>query len=142
MNLILACGYRNLKQEVILFDALYVFQLSFQSLPGVSTMAISAEIYPSAVKGTGAAISAASGKIGATFGSYYFTHLKNEGHISQIFWTVTLTSTLALFLTVVLIPNYNGAMLNKAEELAEAGKPAEARRMLFSGPQDCNPSDE
>jgi len=138
-NFVLAISYRDLKDMNILFDALYIFQLSFQSLPGVSTMAISAEIFPSAVKGTGAAISAASGKIGATIGSYYFTHLKNEGHISQIFWTVTFTSTLALVLTTVLIPNYNGATLSKAEELAEAGEMAQARRMLFSGPQDCEP---
>merc|ERR1719284_969768 len=99
----------------VLFDALYVLQLSFQSLPGVSTMAISAEIYPSAVKGTAAAISAASGKIGASIGSYYFTHLKNEGHISQIFWTVTLTSILGFVLTAILIPHYNGTTLSKAE---------------------------
>jgi len=140
-NVILATSYRDLKDMNILFDALYIFQLSFQSLPGVSTMAISAEIFPSAVKGTGAAISAASGKIGATIGSYYFTHLKNEGHISQIFWIVTFTSTLALVLTAVLIPNYNGATLSKAEKLAEAGEMAEAQRMLFSGPQDCEPGD-
>jgi len=134
-NFLLAIAYEDLKKLNLLFDALYIFQLSFQSLPGVSTMAISAEIYPSAVKGTGAAISSACGKLGATFGSYYFTHLKNEGRISDIFWTVTFTSALAFILTIVLIPSYNGNTLFKAEELADAGKPREARRMLFSGPQ-------
>lgn len=47
----------------------YITQLSFQSLPGVTTMAISAEIYPSMVRGTGAGISAACGKLGATLGT-------------------------------------------------------------------------
>merc|ERR1711879_997158 len=94
MNLVLASGYYHLKKMDILFGALYIFQLSFQSLPGVTTMAIPAEIYPSAVRGTGAAISAASGKVGATLGSYFFTVLKDQGLINEIFWTVTGTATL------------------------------------------------
>merc|ERR1712176_829756 len=134
MNLILACGYRSLKREVILFDALYIFQLSFQSLPGVTTMAIPAEIYPSAVRGTGAAISAASGKVGATLGSYFFTALQAQGYINEIFWTVTGTATLACILTTVLTPLYNGATLDKAQELADQGKLAEAKNVLFAGP--------
>jgi PHS family inorganic phosphate transporter-like MFS transporter len=134
-NFLLAIAYKELSSHWTVFLLVYILQLSFQSLPGVSTMAISAEIYPSAVKGTAAAISAASGKIGATFGSFYFTYLKDHHHIEQIFWTVTCTSTVALLLTIVLIPTYNGATLALAEELAEEGKTKEARRMLYSGPQ-------
>merc|ERR1712187_727491 len=134
MNFVLAVGYYNLKNMDILFAALYIFQLSFQSLPGVTTMAIPAEIYPSAVRGTGAAISAASGKVGATLGSYFFTALQDRGLINEIFWTVTGTATLACILTAVLIPLYNGATLDKAEALAEQGKLGEAKNALFSGP--------
>lgn len=61
------------------FLSRYIVQLSFQSLPGVTTMAISAEIYPSMVRGTGAGISAACGKVGATLGSYVFSELKLLG---------------------------------------------------------------
>ena len=57
-------------------ESRYILQLSFQSMPGVTTMAISAEIYPSMVRGTGAGISAACGKVGATVGSYSFSELK------------------------------------------------------------------
>jgi len=134
-NLVLALTYSELKQMTLVFGALYIFQLSFQSLPGVTTLAIPAEIYPSAVKGLGAATSAACGKIGATIGSYYFTRLKDDGEISLIFWSVVGTSSVAIVLTTVLIPHYNGATLMKAEELAKAGRAAEACRMLFSGPQ-------
>jgi len=133
-NLILACGYFKLKNEVILFDALYIFQLSFQSLPGVTTMAIPAEIYPSAVRGTGAAISAASGKVGATLGSYVFSLMASHGLINEIFWTVTGTATAASILTVILIPLYNGATLDKAGALAEEGKLDDAKMCLFQGP--------
>merc|ERR1712048_1378202 len=134
-NLVLACGYENLKNMDILFDALYIVQMSFQSLPGVTTMAISAEIYPSALRGTGASISAASGKVGATLGSYYFTMLQDQGYINDIFWTVTGTAALACILTTDLTPLYNGATLDKAQELADQGKLAEAKNVLFAGPR-------
>jgi len=139
-NLTLAIDYDQLHKKdtmhVVMFDSLYIIQLSFQSLPGVTTMAIPAEIFPSAVRGTGTAISAASGKVGAVIGSYYFTVLKDDGEISTIFWFVTCTSTIALVLTLVLTPLYNGATLDQAEALAHSGKTGEACRMLYSGTQE------
>jgi len=133
-NLTLAIGYSQLKGITLAFNAVYLVQLSFQSLPGVTTMAISAEIFPSVVKGTGAGISAASGKIGATFGSYFFTMLKEEGHVSGIFWTVTATSAAALVATALLTPSYNGATLEASEQLADEGRLREAVKMLYGGP--------
>jgi len=138
LNAVLALAYVGLKEKALLFDAVYIAQLSFQSLMGASTVAIAAEIYPSAVKCTGAAISAASGKVGATLGSYFFTELKNEGHINLIFWAAAGTSAFALLLSMAITPYYNGTTLSKAEQLAEAGKIAEAGRMLYSGPQMTN----
>jgi len=135
-NFVLAMSYTDLKSMPLLFDALYVLQLSFQSLPGVTTMAISAEIYPSAVRGTGSAISAACGKVGAVIGSFFFTMMKEEGKISEIFFTVTCTSTMALLLTMVLTPSYSGGTLDQAELLAEEGKTRAACAMLYSGPQE------
>merc|ERR1712048_283176 len=134
MNFVLAVGYYNLKKMDILFAALYIFQLSFQSLPGVTTMAIPAEIYPSAARGTGAAISAASGKVGATLGSYVFSLMASHDLINEIFWTVTGTATAASILTMLLIPLYNGATLDKAGALAEEGKLGEGKKCLFQGP--------
>lgn len=138
VNLVLACGYSSLKPQVFLFDALYIFQLSFQSLPGVTTMAIPAEIYPSAVKGTGSALSAASGKIGAVLGSYFFTLMKEKGMIQDIFTVVTCTSATALILTFFLTPHYNGATLSAAERLVAEGNTKESVAILYSGPQSEN----
>jgi len=133
-NLILAMAYKPLKEITPLFFTLYILQLSFQSLPGVTTMAISAEIYPSMVRGTGAGISAAMGKVGATVGSYFFSELKNQGYFGGIFWAVTATFVVALILTLVAIPYYNGHTLDAADTLARDGKPQEAVKVLFSGP--------
>jgi len=134
-NLVLAMAYYQLKDMNGLFVTVYICQLCFQQLPGVTTMAIPAEIFPSAVKGTGAAISAASGKLGATFGSFFFTMLKDQGSIRAIFWTVAGTAAAALVLTMLLIPKYNGLTLDQAGDLAAEGKTREAVKMLYSGPQ-------
>jgi len=40
----------------------------------------------------------------------------------------------ALILTLVAIPYYNGHTLDAADTLARDGKPKEAVRVLFSGP--------
>lgn len=64
-------------------------------MPGVTTMAISAEIYPSMVRGTGAGISAACGKVGATVGSYTFSELKKLVAIQGWRCLVTLQMILA-----------------------------------------------
>ena len=110
------------------------FQLSFQSLPGITTMAISAEIYPTMVRGTAAGISAACGKLGATVGSYVFSELKNLSEIRGIFWSVFATSALATLLTALSTPYYNGSTLDSADKLARDGKPRQALKILYSGP--------
>jgi PHS family inorganic phosphate transporter-like MFS transporter len=138
-NLTLAMFYTQLHKEdlahVVSFDSLYIVQLSFQSLPGVTTMAIPAEIFPSTVKGTGAGISAASGKVGAVLGSYFFTMMKNNGHIEKIFWVVACTSAFALVLTLLLTPLYSGETIDRAEALAADGQMKEACKMLYSDPR-------
>uniref|UniRef100_A0A7S1WEE9 Major facilitator superfamily (MFS) profile domain-containing protein n=1 Tax=Alexandrium catenella TaxID=2925 RepID=A0A7S1WEE9_ALECA len=134
-NLVLALGFHQLKQYEVIFVGLYILQLSFQSLPGVTTMAIPAQIYPSVVRGTGAAISAACGKVGAVIGSFFFTYLKDAKQINTIFWVVTIQAGAALLLTAVLTPHYNGVTLDLAEGQAIDGKVKEAVRTLYSGPR-------
>ncbi|CAK9047390.1 unnamed protein product [Durusdinium trenchii] len=136
-NLALAVGYGTLKEMTVLFFALYIIQLSFQSLPGVTTMAISAEIFPSMVRGTGAGISAAFGKLGATIGSYAFSEMKNLGLIATIFWVVVITSILALLLTLYAIPLYNGLSLDAADALAREGKLQDAVQVLYAPPEEA-----
>lgn len=44
--------------------------------------------------------------------------LRNLGHIDAIFWTVTGTSIVAVVLTLVAIPFYNGHTIDSADKLA------------------------
>jgi len=135
INLILAMNYAGLKaNHIVFFDALYVVQLSFQSLPGVTTMAIPAEIFPCAYKGTAHGISAAFGKVGATLGSYFFAFLKDQDMKPAIFYTVCATSVGGALLTLAATPAYNGNTLDRMEELARAGEESRAVKVLYSGP--------
>lgn len=133
-NFVLAMFYPELHVgHELLFDSIYIVQLSFQSLPGVTTMAVPAEIFPSAFRGAGHGISAATGKVGAMVGSYIFANMKNHGHIQSIFWVVTATSVLAVAVTMFFTPSYNGKTLEKVEELARSGQEVAAVKALYSG---------
>lgn len=139
VNLILALGYPELHSsktmiKTMFFDTLYIVQLSFQSFLGVTTMAIPAEIFPSAFKGTAHGISAAMGKVGATVGSYSFSTLNHKGYMQSIFAIVTAVSILATIVTMALTPLYNGNTLDQVEELAQSGDTARAVKTLYSGP--------
>eukprot|EP00404_Azadinium_spinosum_P021984 CAMPEP_0180615698 /NCGR_PEP_ID=MMETSP1037_2-20121125/32082_1 /TAXON_ID=632150 /ORGANISM="Azadinium spinosum, Strain 3D9" /LENGTH=453 /DNA_ID=CAMNT_0022635481 /DNA_START=36 /DNA_END=1397 /DNA_ORIENTATION=+ len=135
VNIILALYYPVLHEgHTVLFDGLYIIQLSFQSLPGVTTMAIPAEIFPSAFRGTGHGISAASGKVGAALGSYFFAYLNEHDRIRSIFWTVVTTALLASLVTLFLIPSYNGQTIDEMEALAMSGEEDAAVKLLYAGP--------
>ena len=85
----------------VLWSRLSTFQLSFQSLPGVTVMAISAEIYPSI------------GKLGATVGSYLFSELQSRGEERGICWTVFATSALLCYLQPSGLPPTTGTRLTR-----------------------------
>jgi len=143
INLLLALWYPSIHiGHAVLFGALYIVQLSFQSLPGVTTMAIPAEIFPSAYKGTAHGISAAMGKVGATLGSYVFAHLKTQGMIQGIFGLVTAVSLTAAAMTLLLTPSYDGRALTLMEKTACLGDGRGAVEALYHGAAQEEPNPE
>lgn len=134
-NGILAIWYPTLSNgNPFLFQAVYLAQLSFQSLNGVSTMAIPADVFPSAIKGAGHGVSAACGKFGAMIGSFVFAQMKHAGHLQGIFVCVTTTSVIATILTWFMTPNYNRNTLDIMEKTACLGDPSDACDVLYCGP--------
>lgn len=105
-----------------LFKALYILQTGFQAFPGITTIAIPADIFPSAVRGTCHGASAFSGKLGAIFGSYYFTFVKDNGGefndqpVQFIFIIVTVACVTGFLVTIFLTPTYDGAALNAMDQ--------------------------
>lgn len=105
-----------------LFKALYIIQTGFQAFPGITTIAIPADIFPSAVRGTCHGASAFTGKLGAIFGSYYFDFVKDNGAdyngqpIQFIFILVTAACVCGFFITLFLTPTYDGPALNAMDQ--------------------------
>jgi len=114
-----------------LFFVLYILQLSFQSFPGVTTMAISADIYPTLLKGTASGISAATGKVGATLSSYSFKMLQDRELTQLIFGIVTGVSFAGAGVTCVFIPRVTAAKLERSEALAQQGDFAASNQALW-----------
>jgi MFS family permease len=102
-----------------LFKGLYITQTGFQAFPGITTIAIPADIFPNSVRGTCHGMSAVSGKIGAIFGSYYFDAIKEPDYdgimhsrpTQYIFIVVTIACVLGFFVTLFLTPKYDAPAL-------------------------------
>lgn len=102
-----------------LFKAIYIVQTGFQAFPGITTIAVPADIFPSSVRGTCHGMSAVSGKIGAIFGSYYFDAIKEDDYsgimssrpIQYIFIIVTIACFCGFVVTLFLTPKYDGPAL-------------------------------
>lgn len=102
-----------------LFKSLYIVQTGFQAFPGITTIAVPADIFPSSVRGTCHGMSAVTGKMGAIFGSYYFDAIKEDDYsgimsehpIQYIFIIVTIACISGFIVTLFLTPTYDGPAL-------------------------------
>jgi len=129
--LVLAMDYQGLHdQGGSLFFVLYMMQLAFQAFCGTTTLAIPSQVFPSSFVGSGAGISAATGKIGATIGTYLFAAWGE--HWARIFATCVGTCAVGLLVTVFAVPGYNAEKLKNMEKLAGMGDEAAAVRSLYA----------
>jgi PHS family inorganic phosphate transporter-like MFS transporter len=130
---ILAADYDGLHSDTgshVGFDTLYILQMAFQAFCGTTTLAIPSQVFPRSFVGTGAGISAATGKIGATVGTYLFAAW--DGEWVRIFITCTATCVLGLLVTLLAVPHYRGEHLKRMESLAAAGLEKQAVQSLYN----------
>lgn len=127
--LVLAADYEGLQQNTPVFNTLYMVQYSFQMFMGVTTMAISASIFPDHMAGTGAGIAAAVGKVGAAIGTTLFASW--PGLYQRIFATSACAALLGLVLTIVIVPGYTAEALERMQQLAKQGDDIGAVRALY-----------
>jgi PHS family inorganic phosphate transporter-like MFS transporter len=129
--LVLAIDFQALHdQGGPLFFVLYMLQLAFQAFCGTTTLAIPSQVFPSSFVGSGAGIAAATGKIGATVGTYLFSAWGDAW--ARIFATCVGTCALGLLVTIVAVPGYNAEKLRVMEKLAAKGDEAAAVRSLYA----------
>lgn len=127
--LLLAADYEGLSQNRPVFISLYMVQYSFQMFMGVTTMAISATIFPDHMAGTGAGIAAAVGKVGAAIGTTLFAAW--DGAYQRIFFTSAVAALLGLVLTVLIVPAYTSEALDRMQKSAKEGDDVGAVRALY-----------
>merc|ERR1711998_316007 len=119
--------------------ALYIIQTGFQAFPGITTIAVPADIFPNAVRGTCHGISAVSGKIGAIFGSYYFDAVKEDGYsgidsahpIQYIFIIVTIACFCGFVVTIFLTPTYDAPALEAMDQHVAVDDHKSALKRLY-----------
>merc|ERR1712147_57995 len=123
--------YTNWHDNKPVFNTMYMIQYSFQMFMGVTTMAISAQIFPEKFAGTGAGIAAALGKIGATIGTYLFTSWGEANKYSLIFGVTSVCCAIGLAITFVFVPGYRAEKLDIMQRLSERDRHQEAAAILY-----------
>jgi len=121
------------------FKALYILQTGFQAFVGITTFAIPAEVFPSAVRGTCHGMSSVAGKIGAILGSYYFAAVKADNYngpfhktpIQYIFALVTGASVLGVIATMLFTPRYRAGALETMDTYVDADDHMSAIDVLY-----------
>lgn len=86
---------------LILFGVSYFF---IEFGPNETTFVYPAEIFPTAVRGTGYGISAAGGKIGAFIGALLVPHLLKAFGIGGVMGIMAGVSTVGILLTLIVLP--------------------------------------
>merc|ERR1712226_1729264 len=139
VNLTIACSYHEGGDRSV-FLCFYILQSGFQAFPGVTTLAIPAEVFPNQVRGTCHGVSAVAGKLGALFGTEYFAVIKSDGYdglfhespYKFIFSIVASACFLGTIVTTLLTPKYDGSTLDRMEIATQGGGEHSDHRMALA----------
>lgn len=102
-----------------LFMILYALTFLFSNFgPNTTTFVIPGEIYPAEVRATCHGVSAASGKLGAAAGAYFFPILINasgENGLKNCMLLCSFVAILGAVVTTFFIPRYSGIELEQED---------------------------
>jgi PHS family inorganic phosphate transporter-like MFS transporter len=108
-----------------LFLVVYALTFLFSNFgPNTSTFVIPGEIYPPEVRATCHGVSAASGKLGAAAGAYFFPlvlgvsegAVPNPAGLKLCFYICAIVAVVGAMVTTVFIPTYGAAELEREEK--------------------------
>jgi len=132
-----------------LFLPLFAISYFFTEFgPNMTTFVYPAEVFPTAVRGTGDGISAASGKFGAFLGALFVPHLLASTGIRGVMGVMAALSILGVVLTIVTLPEPKGLSLEAASAeihpdpaagTQAAGTPAVGTQATGSAPTETAP---
>ncbi|PCH44779.1 hypothetical protein WOLCODRAFT_77494 [Wolfiporia cocos MD-104 SS10] len=126
-GLIIGCAYERITKIIPLFVIFYGLMQSMGNLgPGNMLGLVSAESYPTAVRGTCYGLSAAIGKTGAAVGTQAFTPIQNNLGKKWTFIIAAICGVVGVLVTYFFVPDMTGQDLAEEDErfmryLAENG---------------------
>jgi Sugar (and other) transporter len=120
----LAPDLPNVLLRKILFLLLYSMTFLFSNFgPNTTTFVIPGEIYPAEVRATCHGISAASGKLGAAAGAYFFPLVLGQGHgtssgegLKTSMFLCAVVALLGALVTHLFTPRYGAPELQAGED--------------------------
>ncbi|KIK71109.1 hypothetical protein GYMLUDRAFT_148551 [Collybiopsis luxurians FD-317 M1] len=108
-GLIIGCAYNKIITIVPLFVVFYgLLQSSGNLGPGDMMSLVSAESYPTAIRGTCYGLSAAIGKVGAAVGTQAFTPIETNLGKRWTFIIAAIIGVLGILVTYLFIPDMTG----------------------------------
>ncbi|KAI0788597.1 MFS Git1p-like glycerophosphoinositol permease [Abortiporus biennis] len=111
-GLIIGCAYEKITKIIPLFVIFYGLMQSFGNLgPGDMLGLVSAESYPTPIRGTCYGISAAIGKTGAAVGTQAFTPIQNNLGKKWTFIIAAICGVTGILVTYFFVPDMTGVDL-------------------------------
>ncbi|KAI0931919.1 hypothetical protein AcW1_000807 [Taiwanofungus camphoratus] len=126
-GLIIGCAYDRITKIVPLFVVFYGLMQSMGNMgPGNMLGLVSAESYPTSIRGTCYGLSAALGKTGAAVGTQAFTPIQNHLGKKWTFIIAAICGVVGIIVTYIFVPDMTGVDLADEDEkflkyLAENG---------------------
>ncbi|WWC60478.1 uncharacterized protein I303_103051 [Kwoniella dejecticola CBS 10117] len=117
-GLIVGCSYEKITKIIPLFIVFYAFMQSSGNFgPGNMEGTISAESYPTSIRGTCYGFSAAVGKAGAAIGTQCFTPIQNHLGKKYTFIIAACCGALGVLLAYFFVEDKGKDRLEKEDEL-------------------------
>ncbi len=109
----LASGFTGGTQTAIIFAGFMLFNLMTNIGPNAQTYLLAGEVFPTAIRGKGAGVAAAVGKIGAVTTAFLFPILLAGIGTAPLLWILAATSVLGAIVTWQFRIETNGVNLDE-----------------------------
>ncbi len=119
----MAGNFEGSMKTTVIFIGFMLFNFMTNLGPNAQTYLLAGEVFPTAIRGTGAGFAAAVGKIGAVTTAFLFPILLATIGTSALLYILVVTSILGAIVTWVFRIETNGVSLEEIGRTAPAGQP-------------------
>lgn len=114
---ILTLGGGNNSSLITVLVGFFVFNFSMNAGPNATTFVLSGEVFPTAIRATGAGFAAAFAKLGAVLGTYLLPILRVEIGVNRVLYILAISCVLAAIVTYVFRIETTGKSLEQLDSV-------------------------